>query len=311
MAMLTPTLDLVSYYAKLLIIQYVSKAKAKATIEAQVTPALMPQVSKQLVSFFIVPASGSFVLRWDGNNTASINWNDSQADVQTKIRAVPGLGAVTVSGSPATSGFTVTFHGVTAPAALMTLVSSSLDTGNPTIVETDETLPIAVQNAFNLTGDTVAVGVQLNILGKYTGVSRTGQGLTQPITLNDADYLTLIRLSIFTNNAGSDLATIQELISTFFPGKMRVFDYQNMHMSYYVSTTLGSRDLIEMFITQGLLPRPMGVQVASIIFTPTLTGFFGMVSYEIPMNPDISPFNTYEDYQTDYPVMDYSYALTA
>lgn len=300
------TRELVNYYIQLLIIQYVGKPKARATIETQVTPVLMPQTSTQLVSFgATAPTSGTFVLSYDDVSSAAINYNDSEATVQTKLRAITGLSLVTVSGSPADLAFTVTFTGVTPVAKLLVLESSTLDTGDPVITETDETLPLAIQNAFDLN---TAVGVQLDTLGKYAGVTRVGQGFTAPIVLDDTDFRSLIRMAVLTNSAGSDLYTIQSVILTFFGADMLVFDYQTMRLSYLVNSAIGSRDLLEMAIVQGLLPKPMGVQLSTTIFNDVIDTFFGYGTYEIPAYNN-SPYNTYEDYEMDRPYLDYGYGV--
>lgn len=137
-------------------------------------------------------------------------------------------------------------------------------------------LPLLVQNAFNMDG--TAVGVQLDVLGKYAGVTRTGYGLTGvPITLDDTDFFKFIQLAILTNSSGSDLNTIQKLIQIYFPGELFVFDHKEMRMSYLINSTIGSQELVELFITEGLLPKPMGVQLAAPIYSSNLK-FFGMVS---------------------------------
>ncbi len=304
--MTTSTRELIDYYVNLLIIQYQGKAKARATIEAQNTPMLMPQVSTQVVSFgTVAPASGTFVLSYDDVASAAINWNDSEATIQTKLRAITGLSTITVSGSPATLSFTVTFAGVDPIALLLVLESSTLNTGEPTITETDETLPLAIQNAFSL--DT-AVGVQLDTLGKYAGVVRIGQGFTAPIELDDDDFRSLIRMAVLTNSAGSDLYTIQSVIQTFFGDQMFVYDYQTMRLSYLVDSSIGSRDLLEMAIVQGLLPKPMAVQLSTTIYNDVIDTFFGYGTYEIPAYNN-SPYNTYQDYQEDQPFLDYGYGV--
>lgn len=299
------TLELVAYYVNLLIIQYASKARATATIAAQATPVLVPQVSTQLIAFQAAPASGTFVVSWEGNSSAAINWNDNAAQVQTKIQAIPGLALATVTGSAA-DGFTVTFVGVDYVAPLLVVETSTIDTGEPEITETDQILLLQIQDAFN---PTTAIGDQLDVIGKYVGVTRTAQGVTGPITLGDDDYRTLIRLAVLTNSAQSDLATIQDLIFTFFAGQMQVFDYQNMRMSYLISTSLGSTELIQMMVSQNLLPRPMAVQVAAIIYAPVINQFFGFCTYEIPTPGGINPFNTYEVYETDWPWLLYENAI--
>ena len=136
-------------------------------------------------------------------------------------------------------------------------------------------IPLAVQNGFNMDG--TAVGVQLDVLGKYAGVSRNGYGVFgQPITLDDADFFTLIKVAILTNSNQSDLSDIQKVLQIYFPSEMFVFDHKNMRMSYFINSSVGSQNLIQLFITEGLLPKPMGVQLAAPIYDSALK-FFGMV----------------------------------
>lgn len=167
-------------------------------------------------------------------------------------------------------------------------------------------LPMQVMNAYNLIGDNPAVGAQLDVLGKYAGVVRTGQGFNGLISLDDADFLTFIQMAIIKNNAGSSLATIQQLLNQFFPGEVLVFDTQDMSMSYLVSSTIGSQDLVQLFVTEGLLPKPMGVQLASTVYVPVINAFFGMTDasfYQLTrqIQPNASPFNTAQSYQADWP----------
>lgn len=137
-------------------------------------------------------------------------------------------------------------------------------------------LPLEVQAAFNMDG--TAVGVQLDVLGKYAGVVRTGQGLNgQPIVLDDADFLKFIRMAILTNSARSDLASIEQLINIYFAGQLFVFDHKEMRMSYLINSSIGSLNLISLFIAEGLLPKPMGVQLSAPILSSNLK-FFGMVN---------------------------------
>lgn len=165
-------------------------------------------------------------------------------------------------------------------------------------------LPTQVMNAYNLVGDNLAVGKQLDVLAKYVGVSRMGSGFSGPITLDDDNFRILIQMGIIRNFSGSALSDIVGLIYRFFGSQILVFDYQNMQMSYLISSAIGSQDLVQMFITQGLLPKPMGVGLSTVIYTPTIDSFFGMGSYEIPAY-DNKPFNTYEDYQFDWPWLKY------
>jgi hypothetical protein len=308
----TTTLELVEYYASLLILQYLGKPRASATISAQVTPVIMPQTSVQTVAFSLAPTSGTFVLSYGGVSTSTLNWNDSAATIQTALRAVTGLSSITVTGAISDLLLTVTFTGVTAPAALLVVESNSLlataTAVDITVTETDEILPLAVENGFNVIGTSPAVGDQLDVLGKYAGVSRTGAGFSATITLDDADFLSLIKMAITVNSSGSSLADIQNILHTYFPSEVLVFDYKNMKLSYLISTSVGSQDLIQLFITEGLLPRPMGVQVEAVIYAPSIANLFGFRTYSLPAF-NASPFNSYSSYQTDWPWLSYANAI--
>lgn len=301
------TYTLSQYYPGLLIIEYATKPKAYGMVRTNTVPFLMPQVSVQEIEFLVPPSSGSFKLSYDGVVTSTLNWNSSAGAVQTALRAIPGLEDVVVTGSSAGS-FIITFEGVSAPAYILEVVDSTLD--NPaTVTETDLIIPLAVQNAFNLIGNDTAVGVQLDVLGKYMGVSRTSRGVFgQVVVLNDLDFLMLIRFAILINTAQSDLATIQTLVHQIFPGQMQVFDYQDMRMSYIISSVIGSQDLIQAVLSEGLLPRPMAVQISSVIYVPDIASVFGFSTYEQPAY-NTTPFNDYADYHTDWRWLTYTDAV--
>lgn len=167
-------------------------------------------------------------------------------------------------------------------------------------------LPVEVENAFNIS---TAVGVQLDTLGKYAGVTRYGyEPDGTPIELSDSDFRQLIQIATLTNTQGSSLATIQNLLNEFFEDQIFVFDYKNMRLSYLIDEDIGSLDLVYMFLYLGLLPKPMGVQLAAVIAAPIIDAFFGMRTYLTPA-ANVSPFNDYGDYQTDYPWLSYSDAV--
>lgn len=305
------TYDIVQYYKDLLILQYNGKDKAAATIGASVTPFIMPQTTTETIVFSATPASGTFVLSYDGNSTAPINWNDSTAAVQTALQALPGLSTVTVGGSIAAGLLLVTFTGVVPPAQLLVLISSTLEdvSSDPIsimITETDVTMPVAVQDAFNVTAP-AAVGVQQDVIGKYVGVSRSGEGFTGPIVLGDADFAKLIQMGIIQNSSGSSLYEIVKLLQQFFPGEILVFDSQLMTMDYIIAYSVGPQELIQLFITEGLLPRPMAVRIRLVLYVPFFD-LFGFRTYGAP-GFHVFPFNTYATYHTDWPWLSYANAF--
>lgn len=167
----------------------------------------------------------------------------------------------------------------------------------------DGQLPLAVQNAFDIN---TAVGGQLDIIGKYAGVTRDGYNFTGPMTLDDEDYRKILKLKIIKNNSGSSLFEIKNLLSLYFAGQIRVFDYKDMSMSYYVNSSFGSRQLVEFFIKKELLPSPMAVGIGATIYDPNLK-FFSFRTYYAESKG--YPFNTYADYNENWPWLTYKYAL--
>lgn len=172
--------------------------------------------------------------------------------------------------------------------------------------------PLQVQDAFNL--DT-AIGVQLDTLGKYIGVKRSANiDPTTYVSLSDSDYRQLIKFAIIVNYSGSSLYDIQYLLYTFFNDGVLVFDNSNMHMNYFLDSAIGSLNLVLMIITLGLLPRPMGVQLASVIYGTGIGHLFSYRTYLLPTNPtatnpNTSGMNTYSSYSYTSPWLNYSYAL--
>jgi len=168
-------------------------------------------------------------------------------------------------------------------------------------------IPLKVKDAFDLE---TAIGVQLDVVGKYAGVKRTGNTFTGQITLNDDDFRLLIKLAIIKNNSDSSLATIDELLNTYFPETIKLFDHGGMRISYFVNSTGASQDLVQMFITNGLLPVPMAVQQSSTIYAPELNRFYGFRTYKSAAFNN-SPMNNYPNYHMDYPWLSYSLQIGA
>lgn len=168
-----------------------------------------------------------------------------------------------------------------------------------------DNLPLQVQAAFSVDS---AIGVQLDILGKYVGASRTNLTFSGQVTLGDGDFRTLVRLKIVQNNSGSSLKDIQTLLSTFLPGAFLVFDYKDMTMGYVFSSIFGTRQLAEIFVRQGLLPKPMGVQLKPLIYGPNIDRFFGFRTYDEP-GFNNTGFNTYSDYEMNRPWLTYADAV--
>lgn len=166
-------------------------------------------------------------------------------------------------------------------------------------------LPTSVMNAYDI--DT-AVGVQLDVLGKYVGIARTGYNFSGYVSLSDESYRQILKIKIIQNNYGSSLADIQNFIFLFFNGQMRIFDYLDMRIGYFLDEDFGDIELAEFIIMQNLLPRPMGVQLSATIYGPTLD-FFSFRTYANETTG--FGFNSYEVYDEGWTFLDYNDALIA
>lgn len=307
------TEDQIAYYQNLLIIQYNGLPRASETIGVTSTPGLLPDFNIQEIQFVNAPASGTFKLSYNGVLTGSLNWNSSAGTIQTALNAILTAPlTVIVSGSIATE-LVFTFSGeIVAVQYIYVMNNALLDVSSIQVIAIvtpiGDQLPDEIQNAFNVTGSNTAVGNQLDIIGKYVGASRSGIGFSGPITLDDTDFLTLIQIAIIRNRSGSSLATIQALLHEFFPNELFVFDYANMNMSYLINTSIGSQDLIDLFVTEGFLPKPMGVGL-SVLTSADITLFFGFITYDGTTNPYGTPFNTYDLYSGTWKWATYDNAL--
>lgn len=170
-------------------------------------------------------------------------------------------------------------------------------------------LALSVQAAFEISS---AVGDQLDILGSLVGVQRINRTFTRQVSLSDNEFRVMITLKLIQNNSGSSLADIQALIKAYFPNSLRVFDQSNMQIGYFFNSAYGSSDLVEIFVQQGLFPKPMGVELASLIYSNNLANAFGLKRYGRPTVSvtGLQRYNTYNEETRALPWLRYSDVLT-
>jgi len=303
---MTP-LELVAYYANLLILQYVGKPKAWSMVSSMVAPVIMPQVTVQQLSFTANPVSGDFIIKLSQFDNVTVNYDDSAATIQAAIQMISGYEEVTVTGSVGVTGLNFTFVGCVPPVPLLnisvnTLVDIASNDIDIVVTQLDQTLPLLTQDAFNLFGSNISEGVQLDVLGKYVGVARSYKS----INLSDSDFLTVIQFAIVQNNSGSSLENIESNLNIVFPGQFIVADYQNMEMSFIFNSTLVNNNVLQVLIGEGLLPKPMGVGL-TVIVIPVVESLFGFRTYDGP-NMAVQPFNNYDDFSTSAYWLSYSNA---
>ena len=113
-----------------------------------------------------------------------------------------------------------------------------------------------VKNAYDI--DT-AVGVQLDVLGKYIGLDR------QTIIAIDADYRTYLKFRIIQNSINYSAKEIDDLLFDFFGTSVYLADNQDMSIFYtFIDVAL---DLIQFLVDNKLLPKPAAVELNVIAAT--------------------------------------------
>lgn len=101
-----------------------------------------------------IAASGSFKVAYNGVSSALINWNDSIGTIQTKVQAVTGLSACTVTGSIASQSLVFTLNSAQA-LGLITVNTNTLQTVAPAAITfsynegyTNTLTPLSKKNQF-------------------------------------------------------------------------------------------------------------------------------------------------------------------
>lgn len=123
----------------------------------------------QIAALSGVAASGTLKLNYNGNETAAINWNDSTPAIQTKLRAVPGLATVTVSGTIAGQSLHFNLANEGGVEALLYATANSLLTSGAVAITfawnegyTNTLLPSSKKNQFVVAAaDIVILAMQL------------------------------------------------------------------------------------------------------------------------------------------------------
>jgi hypothetical protein len=174
-------------------------------------------------------------------------------------------------------------------------------------------LMLATQDAFDVDS---AIGVQLDVVGAYAGVTRYGYVFGAlpadplvPYTMSDAEFRSYITIAIAQNKMGSSLYDIQQFIADFFTSSLRVYDYKTMRLSYEYIAALGAVPIAEFFVNAGRLPKPNCVGVGSITFNPAqATNFFGFQTY-VDRGFVNHGMNKYTAYDANCPFLEYTNAL--
>lgn len=122
----------------------------------------------------------------------------------------------------------------------------------------------AVENGFNI--DT-AVGAQLDILGKYLGLTRF------EVASDDATYREYLKYKIVQNNTNSSLYNIDEGLYDLFGTNVLLYDNSDMSMTYtFYDQSISD---VRAIFNAGILPKPAGVNITVVSSTSRPFAFAG------------------------------------
>ena len=166
-------------------------------------------------------------------------------------------------------------------------------------------MPSILQNAFSIES---AEGPQLDQVGKYIGIPRRVKTFSSDVTLSDVDYRSLLNIKRMSNNLGSSFYDIQNFININLEGTLKAFDHKDMTMSFYLNSGIISKTVGQAIVMEKILPKPMGVSYASIVYIPVMTNIFGFRTYELDSGTQVG-FNTYSSYHTERKLISYEDSL--
>jgi hypothetical protein len=173
-----------------------------------VTNAGFSEAKTQILNLSDVAASGSFKISYNGNLSASINWNDVIGTIQTKIRAVSGLSVANVTGSISSKILTIDLSLLTSALGIIYVTNNSLQTGGSVAItfsydeDYEPTLtPTSKKNQFTIEAANIVIVPM--ILSPSTATVATS-GTKQFTGLGGYGTLTY---SISINNSGGSINT--------------------------------------------------------------------------------------------------------
>jgi hypothetical protein len=116
-----------------------------------------------------------------------------------------------------------------------------------------------------------AVGYGLNVWGAIVGVSRVISTPSGAITLDDADYQTLIMAKAAANIGNVAVPTLNKLLLAIFAGSGLVYVQDNLDMTMtYVFLFSPTPTQLAIIQYSGALPRPAGVLITGYVFNNSL-----------------------------------------
>ncbi|MDR3244670.1 MAG: DUF2612 domain-containing protein [Elusimicrobiota bacterium] len=125
--------------------------------------------------------------------------------------------------------------------------------------------------------------------------------------LTDEELRTIVKFLIAKNTGYPSTKDITEVCYNFLCNEIRVFDNQDMTLTYYLSK---NNSLIANVLAKNdYLPRPLGVGIDVILIMPQVDNIFSYSDYEKGVSNNSSGYQTYDDYVQSKPYITYKNAL--
>ncbi len=173
---------------------------------ALVTSAGFSLAETQTAALSGIAASGTFKVRYNGHDSAAINWNDVIGVIQTKVQAVTGLSAALVTGSIASQSLVFDLSGVGGVLGLVTVNTNSLVTGGAAAITftfdehyTNTLSPPTKKNQLTVSAENIVI--LLMLLTPATSSVGVGESVTFTGLGGYGSYI----YSILTNNSGATI----------------------------------------------------------------------------------------------------------
>jgi hypothetical protein len=116
-----------------------------------------------------------------------------------------------------------------------------------------------IKNGYNIE---TAVGVQLDVLGKYIGLDRQLSDGTTTTDMIDADFRNYLKFKIVKNFSNHSLKSVDDMLKAYFTSNVKVEDNQDMSGTYIIYNDL---TLAKVLKYEQLYPKPMGVRIEVIV----------------------------------------------
>lgn len=138
----------------------------------------------QNISFSVTPTSGTFTLKYNTEETATLNYNASNTDVQTALNNLTSLSGVTVTGSIA-ADFVITFAGDDGKQPQSTLTVGTNSLSPTTTITITKTIAGIYQGTCSMT--CTETGPNNANAKTVTVIENAVSGLTRTFNVNDAN----------------------------------------------------------------------------------------------------------------------------